>query len=165
MCPVMAVGEGQSVDINALQLHMIGGKDARLTPGGDPQERVYMPTTLSRFWADHRALWRTQIRQHAQLTPAGTAVVQKYCTLRPVRRWLRQLTRDYNPWESATARLWDENVVTALYMQRTHHRASHQGTVHDHRRRVRLLYGFQSHQIRRGSEKISRKHRRRDTIP
>ena len=81
-----------------------------------------------------------------------------------MRRWLRQLTRDYSQWESATARLWDENVVTALYMRWTHHQASHQATVHDHRRHVRLLYVFESHRIRMGSEELPRKHRRRDTI-
>ena len=63
--PATAVSEGLSLDTIGLQLHMIGGEDVRLTPGGDPQERVYMPTTLSRFWTDSRALWRTQIRQHA----------------------------------------------------------------------------------------------------
>ena len=79
-----------------------------------------------------------------------------------VRRWLRQLTRDYSQWVSASAWLWDENVVTALYMRRTHHQASHQATVHDHRRRVRLLYGSESHRIGRGSEELLRKHRRKD---
>ena len=74
---------------------------------------------------------------------AGTMVMQEYHRLRPVRRWLRQLTMDYSEWELATARLCNENVVTTVYMRWNHHKASHRVTVHDQGGRVRMLYGFE----------------------
>ena len=75
-----------------------------------------MPTTLAHFWAAHRAMWVTHARQHQQLVAAGLAGVQEYGRLRPVRTWLRQ-ERDHNRWEIATTRLWNENVVVALYVR------------------------------------------------
>ena len=104
-----------------------------------------MPTTLAHFWAAHRASWATHVTQH-QLA-ARVAGVQEYRRLRPVKTWLRQLERDCSRWESATTRLWNENVVAALYLRWAHQQASLREMPNEHVRQAGLIYGFESHRV------------------
>ena len=147
MRPATCVREGLSLDTGGMRIHLVLSEDVRLTPGSTSGEGVYMPTTLAHLWAAHRAMWATHVSQHPQLAAAGVVSVQEYHRLRPVRTWLRQLGRDHSRWELATTRLWNKSVVVALYLRWAHLQASLQEMAHEHLRRARLIYGFQSHRV------------------
>ena len=80
--------------------------------------------------------------------------------------WPRQLERDYNRWESATTRLWNENAVVALYLRWAHQQDSLREMVDEHLRRTRLIYGStESYRVQRTGDNLPHKRQRRDTIP
>ena len=55
--------------------------------------------------------------------------------------------------------------MVALYLRWAHQQASLKEMANERLRRARLIYGFESHQVRRTGDDLPHKRRRKDTIP